>query len=68
MGLTCRRFEGFSEQTAQHIDEEVRQILDDAYRRAKQIVIKRQSKLEILAEALLEHETIDCPQFEALMA
>lgn len=58
----------YSEEMAQYIDQEVYQILDSAYERAKSIVIKQRCKLEALAEALLEHETIDRPQFEALMA
>lgn len=58
----------YSEEMALHIDREVRRILDNAYQRSKSIVSKQRRKLEALAEALLEHETIERPQFEALMA
>lgn len=58
----------YSEQVAHIIDEEIRQILDNAYGRAKQIVQQQQRTMEALVDALLEHETIDRPQFEALMA
>ncbi len=58
----------YSEQVAQAIDQEIRQILDTAYQRARAIVIDQKNKLEALANALLEYETIDRPQFEALMA
>lgn len=58
----------YSEAMAQSIDQEIRHILDTAYHRAKNIVVEQQHKLESLAQALLEYETIDRPQFEILMA
>lgn len=58
----------YSEQMAQAIDQEMRHILDTAYQRAKDIITQQQRHLDALAEALLEHETIDRPQFELLMA
>jgi cell division protease FtsH len=58
----------YSEQMAQAIDQEMRHILDTAYQRAKDIVMQQQRHLDALAQALLEHETIDRPQFEMLMA
>jgi cell division protease FtsH len=58
----------YSEEVAQIIDQEIRQILETAYQRAKDIVTTQQRKLEDLAGALLEHETIERPAFEALMA
>ncbi|MCL4295083.1 MAG: ATP-dependent zinc metalloprotease FtsH [Anaerolineae bacterium] len=58
----------YSEEMAQTIDREIRQILDTAYQRAKDIVVTQQRKLEALAGALLEQETIERPAFEALMA
>ncbi len=58
----------YSEEMAQTIDYEMRHILDTAYQRAQEIIVSRQRKLEALAEALLEYETIERPAFEALMA
>lgn len=58
----------YSEEVAQVIDQEIRQILETAYQRAKDIVVKQQHSLEALAGALLEHETIERPEFVALMA
>jgi cell division protease FtsH len=57
----------YSEAMAQAIDQEIRQILDTAYQRAKNIIVAQQRKLEALAGALLEYETIERPQFEVLM-
>ncbi|NJN95444.1 MAG: ATP-dependent zinc metalloprotease FtsH [Anaerolineales bacterium] len=58
----------YSEEMAQVIDQEIRQILETAYQRAKDIVLDQQRKLEALAGALLEYETVERPAFEALMA
>ncbi len=57
----------YSEETAQHIDQEIHHILDTAYQRARDIVAKQSEKLETLAKTLLEIETVDRSQFEALM-
>ena len=58
----------YGEEMAQGIDQEIRQILDAAYGRAKGIITAQRRKLAALADALLEHETIERPEFEALMA
>jgi cell division protease FtsH len=58
----------YSEQIAQTIDQEMRQILETAYQRAKKIVTEQKKAMEALANALLEQETVERPQFEALMA
>jgi cell division protease FtsH len=58
----------YSEAIAQAIDQEMRQILDRAYQRAREIVVERQGRLEALATALLERETIERAEFERLMA
>jgi cell division protease FtsH len=52
---------------AQAIDLEMHEILDGAYRRARDIVTRQQPKLEALAHALLESETVEREQFETLM-
>jgi cell division protease FtsH len=57
----------YSEHVAQAIDHEIREILETSYHRAKNIVLQQKQSLESLADALLEYETIDRPQFEALM-
>ena len=57
----------YSEESAALIDEEVRKMVDHAHKRAKDILQTNHDKLVRVAEALLEHETIDREQFEALM-
>jgi cell division protease FtsH len=58
----------YSEAMAQAIDQEIRQILDTCYQRAKAILVEQEYRLNSLAQALLDHETIDRPEFEQLMA
>jgi cell division protease FtsH len=58
----------YSEEMSQRIDKEISQILDMAYQRAKNIVIQQKDRLENLAKTLLDIETVERPQFEALMA
>ncbi len=58
----------YSEEMAQEIDLEMRGILDSAYKRAKDIVLTNQRRLEELARTLLDVETVERSQFEAMMA
>ncbi len=58
----------YSEEMARVIDQEIRQITETAYRRAKETLLKQRDKLEALAVKLLDVETVERPEFEALMA
>ena len=58
----------YSEQTAREIDGEIRRIVSENYERAKQIVSSNLDKLKTLAEALLEHETLDGAEIDVLLA
>lgn len=58
----------YSEAMSQCIDQEISQILDAAYQRARRIIVHQKEKLEKLARTLLDIETVERPQFEALMA
>jgi len=57
-----------SEQTAREIDEEIRQIIDQCYTRAKDILTQKRDKLVALAEALLEYETLDATELTEIIA
>ena len=57
---------GYGEQVASTIDQEVKDIIDACYRRAKYIIRKYQNVLEKCAELLLEKEKITREQFESL--
>jgi cell division protease FtsH len=58
----------YSEETAVEIDNEVRKIVTANYERAKKAVIDNVDKLKALAEALLEHETIDGAEIDQIFA
>jgi cell division protease FtsH len=49
----------FSEETARAIDEEVLRIIDETHEEALRLLTKYRGELEALAQALLEHETLD---------
>lgn len=57
---------GYGEQVASTIDQEVKDIIDACYRRAKYIIRKYQNVLEKCAELLLEKEKITREEFESL--
>ncbi len=58
----------YSEQTAKDIDAEVRRIVTEQYERAKKVILENQAMLNKIADALLEHETIDASDIDILMA
>ena len=68
LGRDISRSRDFSEQTAQTIDREVRDIVDRNYRRAKQILSDKLPMLNEMARALLEYETIDGAEVELICA
>jgi cell division protease FtsH len=49
----------YSDDTAKLLDEEVARILTDQEQRATELLMKHRRGLELVADALLEHETID---------
>ena len=56
----------YSEYVAQKIDQEVREIVSQAYKQAKEILVTYKDKLIEVAEKLLEVETLSREQFEAI--
>jgi cell division protease FtsH len=58
----------YSEQTAKEIDDEVRRIINAQYDRAKAVLEEHREKLDAIAEALLERETLGREEIEAIMA
>jgi len=56
----------YSDGVASEIDEEVRKMIEEAYAATKQIIESNMDKLERVAQALLEVETLDGEQFELL--
>jgi cell division protease FtsH len=59
LGREITRNENISEDTARRIDAEIHRIIDEQYKRATDIIAQHRAALDKIAEALLEHETID---------
>ena len=57
-----------SEQTSEEIDREVRAIIDSCYHRAKDLLESNREKLDLMAEALMQYETIDADQISDIMS
>jgi cell division protease FtsH len=56
-----------SEETAHAIDQEVRNILDEAYAESKQILQQHRDLLDLVASELLQRETLDAQTFKDLI-
>jgi len=57
-----------SDETALAIDKEVRHIIDECYAKARQLLDDNRDKLDVMAEALMQYETIDSEQINDIMA
>lgn len=58
----------FSDETAAAIDEEVRNLVERAYRRAKEVLINNRPILDQLAQMLVEKETVDAEELQNILA
>ncbi|MEZ4865451.1 MAG: ATP-dependent zinc metalloprotease FtsH [Caldilineaceae bacterium] len=57
----------YSDKIAQEIDEEVSHLVEEAHERCHEILSQHWDKMEALVKRLLEIETINAPEFEAIM-
>ncbi len=64
IGRSMAQAKPYSEQTAALIDQEVKDLLDAAYVKCREILERDRDKLELVAQFLLEHETMDAKQFQ----
>jgi cell division protease FtsH len=67
LGRDMMQHKDYSEFTAQEIDAEVKRIINEAYSRAKTLIDAHRDKLEIIANALLEFESLDGSQVEEIV-
>ena len=61
------RSRNYSEATAQMIDEEVKRLIDEAYSKATDLLTRHRDKLDAIAAALLEFETLDGGHIKEIM-
>jgi cell division protease FtsH len=67
LGRDMGRLQDYSEHTAQEIDAEVKRIIGSGYDTAKNLIEANRDKLEVIAKALLEYETLDGAQVEEIV-
>jgi cell division protease FtsH len=67
LGRSVTQHKSVSDETARRIDEVVRGVLDRAYKTSKTILTDNLDKLHLMANALLQYETIDAAQIDEIM-
>jgi cell division protease FtsH len=67
LGRDFEKTKGYSEKIAATIDDEVKQIIDSAYRRCEEILKRDSDKMRQVVEFLMEHETMSGQQFADCM-
>jgi cell division protease FtsH len=67
LGRSVTKTTNMSEQTMQKVDSEIRRIIDNQYALARRLIEESQDKMHVMAQALLEWETIDADQIEDIM-
>ncbi|MDD6119742.1 MAG: ATP-dependent zinc metalloprotease FtsH [Selenomonadaceae bacterium] len=67
LGRDFNHQRNYSEEVACDIDKEVRRYMDEAYEACRKIINDNRDKLELIAQALLEYETLNAKQLEELM-
>jgi cell division protease FtsH len=68
LGRSVTTHKNMSEATMQTVDQEIRRILDGQYALARRLLEENRDKVEAMAVALLEWETIDADQVKDIMA
>lgn len=68
LGRSVTQHKQMSDVTVHAIDEEIRSVIDNNYRRAEKILRENEDKLHTMAQALIKYETIDESQIRDIMA
>jgi cell division protease FtsH len=68
LGRSITTHKNVSEATLQKVDTEIRRIIDQQYSLARKIIEDNKGKVEAMARALLEWETLDADQVNDIMA
>ncbi len=67
LGKEITKHKDYSEKTAEEIDEEVKSIVKERYEYSKRLLLDNKASLLTLAQALLERETLDASEIEAII-
>ncbi|GAB4413325.1 MAG: ATP-dependent zinc metalloprotease FtsH [Sideroxydans sp.] len=68
LGRSVTTHKNISEASMQKVDAEIRRIIDEQYALARRLIEGNRDKIEAMAKALLEWETIDAEQIDDIMA
>ncbi|MGA7983009.1 MAG: ATP-dependent zinc metalloprotease FtsH [Chromatiaceae bacterium] len=68
LGHSVTQHKNVSDETTHLIDEEVRNIIDRNYQRAKRLLTENMERLHSMAKALIKYETVDIDQIDDIMA
>ena len=68
LGRSITTHKNVSEVTMQKVDQEIRRIIDEQYALARRLLEENRDKVEAMAKALLEWETLDSDQLDDIMA
>jgi len=68
LGRSITTHKNVSEATMQKVDQEIRRVIDEQYTLARRLLEESRDKVEAMARALLEYETIDAEQINDIMA
>jgi cell division protease FtsH len=68
LGRSVTTHKNVSEATLQKVDEEIRRIIDQQYKLARNLIETNKDKVEAMTKALLEWETLDAEQINDIMA
>ncbi len=57
----------YSEKTAEEIDNEVKRLVDEAYKKSKELIEANKDKLDRIAKTLLKYETLDADDVKLIL-
>ena len=67
LGRDINHQRNYSEEVASEIDKEVRKYMEEAYESCRKIITENRDKLELIAQALMERETLTAKELEELL-
>lgn len=67
LGRDFNHQRNYSEEVACEIDKEVRRYMEEAYEECRKIITENRDKLELIAQALIERETLSAKELEELL-
>lgn len=67
LGMSGYHEKNYSDETAKAIDKEVKQLIDDAHERAVAILNEHRDKVQLMADMLMEFETLDSTDIKEIM-